>query len=127
LCFAETGRNLILLAYLLEPFLFPAGLQHRSRFPPSVLVLTAVGMPHRLPIIFADIHLCLHSERGGLRWKSCTNHCRLSDMIRLFAAFWFVPLCCWSRNNGGGTLLSELTNIHPYYVDDFGLQLDCFC
>jgi hypothetical protein len=48
----------------------------------------------------------------GLRRKSWKNCCWLSDMIRLFAAFWFVPLFYQAHNNGEGMLLSELTNLH---------------
>jgi hypothetical protein len=38
---------------------------------------------------------------------------KLSDMILLFIALWYVPLCYHARNNGRGTLLSELANLHP--------------
>jgi hypothetical protein len=34
-------------------------------------------------------------------------------MIKLFAAFLFVQLWCQVHNNGRGTPLSELTNLHP--------------
>jgi hypothetical protein len=69
---------------------------------------------HGPPIIFADLLLYRHSEGGGLRQKFCTDHCRLFDMTELFVTFSFIQLRYLAHNNGKGTPLSEVTNLHFY-------------
>jgi hypothetical protein len=44
--------------------------------------------------------------------KSCTNHYPLFDMLKLSAASLYAQLWYRAHNNGEGTPLSELTNLH---------------